>query len=72
MIAAAPIPSQLTFQPDAGPRPLGELLPAVLARYGISAPEPASARSSFLETAGNWPQLETTQTLTGAGCMAVG
>jgi hypothetical protein len=51
MIAATPLPLEIALpanESSTGPRPLGELLPEVLARYGIrSAALPRPAASLF-------------------------
>ena len=55
-----------------GPRPLSELLPAVLARYGISCSQPAVVSPAAQKGSHDWLQLEVSQLVSTVDCMAVG
>ncbi len=55
-----------------GPRPLSELLPAVLARYGISHSQPGMVPPSGHKDSRDWLQLEVSQLVSTANCVAVG
>ena len=74
MIAPAPFASQNSLQAEdalAGPRPLGDLLPAVLARYGISATDPDCELSARQESTGHWPGIKIDNPAATDGLVAV-
>ena len=74
MIAAMPLPLEIALpagENSIGPRPLGVLLPEVLARYGISAEVLSMTTLAVQDVVGNWPQLGP-QPLIGTGCVSAG
>lgn len=66
MIAVASLPLEFAspaVETSSGPRPLGDLLPAVLARYGISQSQPAAVPPTDQDDLREWLQIEAPQLL---------